>query len=97
VVWEIEPLARDRVTAIEIGYWVNKMLALPGDTVAFEIGRIELQQVILLGSIECLPKGEVDSTFRVSRCILRHPGLRVMPALVKGSSLGPYSENARCP
>ncbi|MEX2325570.1 MAG: glycoside hydrolase family 9 protein, partial [Gemmatimonadaceae bacterium] len=45
VVWEIEPLARDRVTAIEIGYWVNKMLALPGDTVAFEIGRIELQQV----------------------------------------------------
>ncbi|MGI9141047.1 MAG: hypothetical protein ACR2GJ_08065, partial [Gemmatimonadaceae bacterium] len=39
VVWEIEPLARDRVTAIEIGYWVNKMLALPGDTVAFEIGR----------------------------------------------------------
>ncbi|MGK2935920.1 MAG: glycoside hydrolase family 9 protein [Gemmatimonadaceae bacterium] len=45
VVWEIEPLARDRVTAIEIGYWVNKMLALPGDTVAFEIGRMELQQV----------------------------------------------------
>ncbi|MEO6331177.1 MAG: glycoside hydrolase family 9 protein [Gemmatimonadaceae bacterium] len=45
VMWEIEPLARDRVTAIEIGYWVNKMLAAPGDTVAFEIGRIELQQV----------------------------------------------------
>jgi hypothetical protein len=45
VLWEIEPLARDRVTAIEIGYWVNKMLAMPGDTVAFEIGRIELQQV----------------------------------------------------
>ncbi|MGQ0814497.1 MAG: glycoside hydrolase family 9 protein [Gemmatimonadota bacterium] len=45
VVWEIEPLARDRVTAIEIGYWVNKMLAAPGDGVAFEIGNIELQQV----------------------------------------------------
>ncbi len=45
VVWEIEPLARDRVTAIEIGYWVNKMLAAPGDSVAFEIGRMELQQV----------------------------------------------------
>ena len=45
VVWEIEPLARDRVTAIEIGYWVNKMLAAPGDTVAFEIGRLELQRV----------------------------------------------------
>jgi hypothetical protein len=45
VVWEIEPLPRDRVTAIEIGYWANKMLAAPGDRVAFEIGRIELQRV----------------------------------------------------
>lgn len=45
VVWEIEPLARDSVTSIEIGYWVNKMLALPGDRVAFEIGRLELQRV----------------------------------------------------
>ena len=45
VVWEIEPLARDRVTHLEIGYWVNKMLAAPGDRVAFEIGRIELQRV----------------------------------------------------
>jgi hypothetical protein len=45
VVWEIEPLARDRVTAIEIGYWVNKMLAAPGDSVAFEIAQVELQKV----------------------------------------------------
>ena len=45
VVWEIEPLARDRVTMLEIGYWVNKMLAAPGDHIAFEIGRIELQKV----------------------------------------------------
>lgn len=45
VVWEIEPLARDRVTMIEIGYWVNKLLAAPGDSVAFEIGRVELQRV----------------------------------------------------
>ena len=45
VVWEIEPLARDRVTMLEIGYWVNKMLAAPGDRVAFEIGRVELQRV----------------------------------------------------
>ncbi|HXG69284.1 MAG TPA: hypothetical protein VNJ04_01585 [Gemmatimonadaceae bacterium] len=45
VVWEIEPLARNRVTAIEIGYWVNKMLAAPGDRVAFEVGRVELQRV----------------------------------------------------
>ncbi|MBA3559491.1 MAG: glycoside hydrolase family 9 protein [Gemmatimonadaceae bacterium] len=45
IVWEIEPLARDRVTAIEIGYFVNKMLADTGDRVAFEIGRVELQKV----------------------------------------------------
>lgn len=45
VVWEIEPLARDRVTMIELGYWVNKMLAAPDDRVAFEIGRLELQRV----------------------------------------------------
>jgi len=45
VVWEIEPLARDRVTALEIGYWVNKMLAAPGDTVAFEMADLELQRV----------------------------------------------------
>jgi hypothetical protein len=45
VVWEIEPLARDRVTMLEIGYWVNKMLAAPTDRVAFEIGRVELQRV----------------------------------------------------
>jgi len=45
VVWEIEPLARDRVTLLEIGYWVNKMLAAPTDRVAFEVGRLELQRV----------------------------------------------------
>jgi hypothetical protein len=45
IVWEIEPLARDRVTMLEIGYWVNKMLAAPDDRVAFEIGPIELQRV----------------------------------------------------
>ena len=46
VVWEIDPLARDRVTRLEIGYWVNKMLAAPNDRIAFEIGRIELQRVV---------------------------------------------------
>jgi hypothetical protein len=45
VVWEIAPLSRDSVIALEIGYWVNKMLAAPGDTVAFEIARLELQRV----------------------------------------------------
>ena len=45
IVLEIEPLARDRVTRFEIGYWVNRMLAGPDDHVAFEIGRLELQRV----------------------------------------------------
>jgi hypothetical protein len=45
VVWEIDPLPRDRVTLIEVGYFFNKMLATPGDRVAFEIGNIELQRV----------------------------------------------------
>lgn len=45
IVWEIDPLARDRVTRFEIGYFVNRMLANEGDRVAFEIGRLELQRV----------------------------------------------------
>ena len=45
IVWEIEPLARDRVTRLEIGYFVNKMLADADDHVAFELGRLELQRV----------------------------------------------------
>jgi hypothetical protein len=45
VVWEIDPLARGRITRIEVGYFVNKMLADPDDRVAFEMGRIELQRV----------------------------------------------------
>src|SRR5690606_20758855 len=45
VVWEIAPLPRDRVTAIEIGYWVNKMFADPDDRVAFEIAGLELERV----------------------------------------------------
>ena len=45
VYWEIDPLPRDRVSSLEIGYWVNKMLAAPNDRVSFEIGDIELQRV----------------------------------------------------
>ncbi|HCT58910.1 MAG TPA: hypothetical protein DGD08_17045 [Gemmatimonas aurantiaca] len=45
IIWEIEPLARDRVTLFEIGYFVNRMIANPDDHVAFEVGRIELQKV----------------------------------------------------
>jgi hypothetical protein len=45
VVWEIDPLARDRVMSLELNYWVNKMFAAPGDSVAFEIGPVEIQRV----------------------------------------------------
>ena len=45
VIWEIESLPRDRVTGVSIGYWVNKMLAAPGDRVAYEVAGLELQRV----------------------------------------------------
>lgn len=45
VVWEIEPLARDRITHLEIGYWINRMIADSSDHVSFEFGRLELQRV----------------------------------------------------
>jgi len=45
IVWEIEPLARDRITRMEVGYFVNRMISNADDHVAFEIGRIELQRV----------------------------------------------------
>ena len=45
VVWEIAPLARDKVISLEIGYWVNKRLPDPQDRVAFEIARLELERV----------------------------------------------------
>ncbi len=45
VMWEIDPLARDKVTRIEFGYFPNRMIARPEDHIAFEIGPIELQQV----------------------------------------------------
>ncbi len=45
VVWEIAPLARDKVTSLEIGYWVNKRITEPGDRVDFDIAKLELQRV----------------------------------------------------
>jgi hypothetical protein len=45
VVWEITPLARDKVTSLDINYWVNKRLPDPDDKVAFEIAGLELQIV----------------------------------------------------
>jgi hypothetical protein len=46
VMWEIDPLPRDRVMSLEFNYWINKMFAAPGDTVAFDVGPIELQRVV---------------------------------------------------
>ena len=45
VVWEIDPLPRDRVMSLEFNYWLNRMITDAGDSVAFEIGPIELQRV----------------------------------------------------
>jgi hypothetical protein len=45
VVWEIAPLARDKVTSLEINYWVNKRLPDADDSVAFEVARLELERV----------------------------------------------------
>jgi len=45
VVWEITPLARDKVTSLDINYWVNKRLPDADDRVSFEMARLELQRV----------------------------------------------------
>ena len=45
VVWEITPLARDKVTSLEINYWVNKRLPGADDSVTFEVARLELERV----------------------------------------------------
>jgi len=45
VVWEIAPLARDKITSLEIGYRVNKRFTDEDDRVAFEIAKLELERV----------------------------------------------------
>lgn len=45
VVWEIAPLPRDKVTSLELSYWVNKRISGVEDEVAFEIANVELQNV----------------------------------------------------
>ncbi|HYH00912.1 MAG TPA: glycoside hydrolase family 9 protein [Terriglobales bacterium] len=45
VVWEITPLARDKVTSLTFNYWINKRLPDQSDRVAFEIAGLELQRV----------------------------------------------------
>lgn len=45
VVWEIAPLARDKVTAVEFFYLLYKRLPDASDAVSFDIGRLELERV----------------------------------------------------
>jgi len=45
VVWEIEPLARDKITALDIGYSVPKKLPDPGDSTILDIDQLELERV----------------------------------------------------
>jgi Glycosyl hydrolase family 9/Cellulase N-terminal ig-like domain len=46
VVWEIEPLDRDKVTALDIGYSLPKMFPDPGDRTVLYLDQLELQSVI---------------------------------------------------
>lgn len=45
VVWEITPLARDKVTELEFAYSLPKMLPDPGDQTVLYIDKLELQKV----------------------------------------------------
>ncbi len=45
VVWEITPLSRDRVTALDVAYSLPKMFPEPGDKTVLYIDRLELQTV----------------------------------------------------
>ena len=45
IVWEIGPLARDKVTAVDFSYWVPKTVAEPDDHVTFDLDQLELEQV----------------------------------------------------
>jgi Glycosyl hydrolase family 9/Cellulase N-terminal ig-like domain len=46
VVWEIAPLDRDRVTALDFAYMLPKKLPEPGDQTILDIDQLELQTVI---------------------------------------------------
>ena len=46
VVWEIEPIARDKVTAIDLQYTQPKMLPDPGDSTVFYFDQLELERVV---------------------------------------------------
>jgi glycosyl hydrolase family 9/cellulase-like Ig domain-containing protein len=46
VVWEIAPLDRDRVTALDFAYMLPKKIPDPGDQTILDIDQLELQTVI---------------------------------------------------
>ena len=46
VVWEIAPLDRDRVTALEFAYSLPKKFPDPGDQTILDIDQLELQSVV---------------------------------------------------
>lgn len=46
VVWEITPLSRDRVTALDVAYSLPKMFPDPGDKTVLYIDQMELQTVV---------------------------------------------------
>jgi hypothetical protein len=46
VVWEIEPLDRDKVTALDVGYSLPKMYPDPGDRTVLYLDQLELQSVV---------------------------------------------------
>jgi hypothetical protein len=46
VVWEIAPLSRDRVTALDFAYSLPKMFPDPGDKTVLYIDQLELQTVV---------------------------------------------------
>jgi hypothetical protein len=46
IVWEIAPLDRDRVTAIDFAYSLPKKLPDPGDRTSLDLDQLELQTVV---------------------------------------------------
>ena len=46
IVWEIAPLDRDRVTALEFAYSLPKKLPDPGDRTSLDVAHLELQSVV---------------------------------------------------
>jgi len=45
IVWEIGPLSRDKVTALDFSYWVPKTVAEADDRVVFDLDQLELERV----------------------------------------------------